>query len=244
MNKILSSLIISLSICLLPVYAEQKAKISAETQKLLDAIDKAIGGKEKITKITSAEMDAEMEITGQNLTFSLHTKVEMNKIYIKTIMAGQEFNTQGYNGEVAWSKDMISGLIELKGEERYSLLVSTLKSIYYPQNFYDEITSKTKQKFDKKDVYHITYKKGGMHDRVYIVDSKTHLIIAQKSTEVSAHGSMKAITRLDKYVKSNMGVLYPQVMNIEAGPMKIKATITTYKENVKINADIFNKPEK
>lgn len=223
------------------VFGSGKQVLNVDT--ILEKMANAQGGMKLLKKIKSTHIVCEMKMSAMNMTMQMEMKMKGDKVYVKGMMHGQVMTEQGFDGKTGWSKDMMTGLRELKAAEKASLQSSSLKASYDLKSFYDEIIIGKKEEFEGKKVIELILNKKEMEPRTLYLDKKTYLPIVMFSVEKTIQGKMKSKSIISDYRKTDFGVTVPYKTEIQAGPMKMIQTITTYEINTEINDDVFKKPK-
>ena len=216
------------------------AKIDAEAQKVLDAVDKATHA-DKFKNVTSMEQTAAISIVGMNINGRYLVKTQGNKLFVSSVVANMK-DTTGFDGKTAWSNSMITGLRFLEGKEKMNLIADTLYHSNNPEKYYDEIKYLGKEKFGNAECHKLLYKKKGASDSVTFVNVKTNLPAGSKSESVSASGTQKVTTYFTKYTKHKSGFLYASHFVQQAGPTRVNIRVLKTVLNKKMDEKIFRAP--
>lgn len=223
----------------------QKAKIET---KIKDPADDLI---EKMSKATNEEalkdtksisMKMKMAVPLAGLSGISQVFSTENKSYIKVSIAGME-NEMGYDGKTAWGKDITQGIRELSGQEKESIIQSTIKVLKDPKSYYTKIILSPDEIFQEKNCFVLTYKKDGISDKKSFIDKLTYLPVGSFEIQDTPQGKMNVKSIYNNYKKLENGYLMANSITQDMGIMKVNITFTEIKFNPVIDEKIFNQPE-
>jgi hypothetical protein len=231
-----------MSFFLFTVCADSSA-LSPKVTNLLQSMAEAYGSELALEKIQNLKSIYKVEMVGTGMEMEITILATTDKVRITTTMQGHQISDQGLDGAVAWSKDMMSGLRELSGMERFALEQGTLSGQFHFDHIYDSIRLLEQDRFDGKPVTTLLCQKDGMEDTKVYLDPQTYLVLATEGAQVSAQGKIHAISRFRDHFKAPLGLLVPKVIEMKAGPMSIKMSLVSIKENLTLDANAFAKPK-
>ena len=211
--------------------------------QLLLKLSEANGKSSLWESLNNLSVHYEVEMIGMGMKMQIEMLLAQNKARIVTNMNGMALSEQRFDGTTAWSKDMMMGLRELKGEEKFALEQILLKYMSSPQKLYDKMNLLGKTKFKEHETYEVLCQKKGMEDSWIYIDAQSFLVVGLKATQVSPQGKLQTVSEIKKYTTTPSGLKFASLMEVEAGPMKMQMTATEIKENVPSKAEDFGKPE-
>ncbi len=210
-------------------------KILVKKMEEASCIDKLKNVKSMFVKTTMDIPDA--KLSGTTEVFSL-----IDKAYQKATIAGNE-QEAGFDGKMAWGKDLMQGTRELKGQERENIIQSTLGVMKNPTAYYTEIIQEKDEKFQEKECFVLIFKKDGIPDRKTYVEKSNHLPLAMIDISDTPQGKMTIKTHFISYKKTDSGFLIPDKMLVDMGIMKLNVVVTEIKVDGEIDEKIFKQPE-
>lgn len=224
-----------------PAKSEQLPEADAVLRRHIDAV----GGEEAIRKLDHRSATGEFEYVGMGAkgTVKIH-QAAPNDFLLEMEIPGQLRMTSGYNGEVAWSIDPISGPRLLEKE----LLEEMQKDadFYGDLNFaerYPERTTVGKEEFAGKSCYKLKLKtaSGRTQDSYYAID--TGLFAGYKGEIVTLQGKLNAIIQVDDY-KTVDGIKIPHKLTTVLPDQHMTQTIVMHDiSHAEFPHDVFNLPK-
>ena len=248
MKKILLACLIIFSVSLSAESntSSKSALISKKTQSLLNKISKA-HKLDNFNKLHSMKQVATVKMPQAAMSMTLEHSSKKDKVLMKMDIAtqGQKMTQRmAFDGNKAWSKDMMSGLRELSGAEHNTILKNSLTNIIAPEKFYDEIIlHNTKETFSEIECYKIEYKKKDLKGRLVYINPKTYMIVGEVNIETGPMGEQKSTIIYTSYKKHEEGFLYPKTFTLQTGPMLMKGTVKTFETNLMLDDSIFAMPK-
>lgn len=217
------------------------AKLKDPVKELIKKMDDAVHS-EKLKDTKSMVVKANIDIPDAKISGTSEATSTSNKAYIKISMSGSD-QEMGYDGKIAWGKDITQGTRELNGQEKESVIQSTITVLKDIKAYYTEITQEKDEKFQEKDCLVLILKKEGIPDRKMYVDKTTFLPSGMSEESDTPQGKMTIKTIFASYKKLENGFLMADKFIQDMGIMKINFVITETKFDVKIDDKLFNKPE-
>ncbi|HEY4538408.1 MAG TPA: insulinase family protein [Faecalibacter sp.] len=202
------------------------AKKSDKTvQQIADAYITAIGGNEKVAKISTLKQTGSVEIQGMKGEYINYAKAP-NKTSVVMKIMGMEI-VQAFDGEKAFAKqgatkiDVAEGLPQLKIT---NTLFLPLSEGYKSAEVQGEVSENGKKytKVYVKDLRRTDY-----------YDVATGLLEKSEIMQDTPMGPMNMVTTFDAY-KEFDGVKFPTILSNEVGPQKINVTV----EKVEVNKNV------
>lgn len=230
----------SLLICQTLLFAD--SKIDSKALSIIKKMEETAGA-DKIKTVKNMTTKMKMEASSQNISGETETIVTKNKFYSKTTMMGHA-SEQGYNGTVAWSKDMMQGVRELSGQEKEACLRATLNFMENFKTYFTEISLSSDEKFLDKDCYVLICKKQGLPDIKMFVNKEDFSMAGMQFEIDTPQGNMTVKSIFESYKRLAQGFSIPEKMVMDAGMMKFTVTLIDVKVDSNIDEKIFDKPAK
>jgi len=196
---------------------------------VIDNYINAIGGKEKISKITSVSTWAKASIQGNEIIITTHAALP-NKFYMEMGTPDMTFQTQVFNGEKGYMMAM-GNKTEITGERLEQL---KFDATLFNEMKYQELGAVAEllgvAKADNADVYviKVTPKSGLVFFDYY--DIKTGFKVMSETRIESPEGKFTMITKYSDY-KALKGVYFPYKVVQEIAAQTIESTITLIQLN-------------
>jgi len=200
----------------------------------------AVGGKEAFQKITARTYKGTLEIPNMNITgtFEMFFKAP-NKNLVSLNLIGYGENLNGFDGTIAWAKDVVQGLRTKSNQELEQIKLTS--DFYYSVNLakiYPKAEVTDVQKIEKTEVNVV---KADANTTLFF-DKETGLLLKTERSVISAQGKIPTTVSFSDYREVN-GIKYPHTwqQSIHGGAMILK--ITEIKLNAEIDDAIFSKPK-
>ncbi len=215
------------------------AGITAET--VVNNYIDAIGGVKKLKKVKDITTKYDAEIAGAPMKISATiTRKKPNMYKMEMVAAGMgTLMAQTYDGERAKTSGM-QGEKVLEGEDLEDMAQQAKFNTeleYLTDAYTLKLTKVATVDGQKAYVMEVTDKDGKTETEYYSVESG--LKIKSESTEETPQGPISSSQSFSDYKEVN-GVMYPHTLKIDAGPQKIKMTVTEIKVNSKIKKSEFS----
>ncbi len=217
-----------------------KAKMDEKTKEILEKNAKAMKT-ENFKEVKSLIAEAKINLLKMNINGTIVTKQKDDKIHIQSNMANMEEVT-AYDGKTAWSENLSTGMRNIEGAEKLTLISATLPFYLNPERFYDEIKLNREVQFNNKLCYEILLIKEGMDQTTLYIDSKTFLSIGEKRILTTPMGKIPVEAVINDYLEHEKGFLYPKSMTQSMMNMQISIILNDLKVNVEIDDKTFEKP--
>lgn len=220
-----------------------RAVVSAEARALWDNVVAALGGRERMAKVERFRMVIEATVEGQAIGITLTSLVDGRKVLIKNAIGAVEM-VQGYDGEVAWSQDMVFGLRRLEGGEKEALVVSCGEAGWAPERFFARIErdgAPAEFAGRKALVVRMTGREG-YRQTVYVCP-ESFMPLGLETRQQTVQGEVTGRVEYTAFAESASGVKYPSRLTIRTGPMTLQARVTEYAENVPLAPSLFVMPK-
>ncbi|GEO11395.1 outer membrane lipoprotein-sorting protein [Segetibacter aerophilus] len=237
MKKLLLSLTTLLSVAM--VNAQTADEI---VSKHLDAI----GGKEKLSQVTSVYTENGMEVMGNEAS----SKV--------TVLVGKGFRSESdFNGQQiinvitdkgGWALNPFGGATEptALGDEQYKAGVDQI----YVDPFLNyaarggKVELLGKEKVGSADAYKIKFTNKDKAETTYFIDPTTYFI-TQTVKKGNAMGQEIVVTATySDFKKTDFGVVMPYTTNVDMGQFAMKMNTKKVEVNKAVDPSIFDMPKK
>ena len=216
-----------------PVAAHTAAPQAAggELPAARDVIDRhieAIGGRDAIQDHTSSYARGSIEVVGQGLvgTMEIFAAAPNHTLVIVDFPAVGVESRTGYNGEVGWSIDPMTGERLLQGGELQQLVdeADYYGDLHAPEKF-TSMETVDQVEFDGRPAYKLELvHTSGRHVLEYF-DVETGRLIGVEGPQESLMGTMNAVTTLGEY-QSFGDLMVPTSMYQDLGGLQtIRVTI-------------------
>lgn len=226
----------------------QAAEGREKVEDVLARFVKAVGGKEAIEKVKSRIMKGTAEGMGipAPLPWELHAAAP-NKQLSKVEISGFGTVLDGFDGNVAWSKNPFTGVRVKEGDElaklkRDAVLHRELQFL----SLYPDLSHKGAEKLDNEDVVVLESKPTPTSTERLSFSTKTGLLVRQESQFETSQGTVKTEARMSDY-KAVDGVQFPFALRVKAeAPGQPSAEFTIkineLRCNVPVDDALFAKP--
>ena len=239
------SLVLLACATLLPT---QAAVGREKVEEVLARFLNAAGGKAAIEKVKSRVMKGTADGMGMPapLPWELHSAAP-NKQLSKVEIPGLGTVLDGFDGQVAWSKNPITGLRIKEGDElAKAKRDATLARDVQFLSLYPDLTYKGTEKLDDEEVLVLESKPTPTSTERFSFSNKSGLLVRQESRFETAQGSVKNEVRLSDH-RAVDGVQYPYLLRVKAEAagqpaMEFTIKITELRANVLIDHALFAKP--
>ena len=201
---------------------------------------------DSLKKVKSFHQTNSIKITGQNIKMAVLLYSSGDNVYSKTTMT-QGGNTmvleeKGYDGKVAWSKSLQSGMRELKGDELTLTKQSTLQGMINMFSLYDKVQLSKDETFNKIACKVLLLKKKGSKDTKIYINAKTFETVGTESTVNTQFGDIKITIQITETATHKKGFKYPKKMKMIMGPSIIELTTDSFEIDKKVDESKYKKP--
>ena len=202
----------------------------------------AIGGEEAIRMHTSSTAKGTFAITAMGMEGDMVTYAAApNSVVLNIEMAGMGSMNQGFNGEVGWSDNPMTGPSVLEGD-----MLAQMKELatFYAPLSYDELFSSQETieltEFNGESAYKLRLVNAADQESFHYFSETSGLLIGTQGVQVSEMGEAEVTVRLSDY-KDWGGVMQPGTSTQEVMGMEIQTTIkeVTWDD---VPADAFEPP--
>lgn len=222
--------------------ADQKPLPKAED--ILESFVTATGGREAYGRMTTQVAHFSGGIPQAGMEVTLVTKAKApDLVFIRMEFKDVMDQTVGHDGKIAWSKDQMLGLRELKGAERAKMLrESTFNSPLHWKKLYKEVRTKEVRKIDGRECAVVELVPEEGDPLLQFFDLETKLLVRQESVEESPVGKQKVRTSMSDYKDHACGVKMAHTIKIAAGPLAFALKASKIEVNVPIDDAEFKMP--
>ena len=220
----------------------EKKENAPEVVAILEKMTEATGGADTIQSLKSLKTTSSAEMVGMGMKMNITTISGENCAKLVTKMNGKVMMEQAYDGEIAWSKDMMMGTRVLSGAEALAVKQATLENTIDATGFYDEIKVGKEKVFNGEKVIVLLCDKEGMDTSELYVGKDDYLLKGMLATQESPQGKMKSEIICEAYKTSKSGMVYLSKSTIKMGPISMNIVVDSYSENIDLKEVSFKKP--
>lgn len=210
--------------------------------ELLNKMMTVIGDKSVIEKLENIKTVSSTEMQGMGMKMEITTISAKNKAKLSTTMNGKVMMEQGFDGEEAWSKDMMMGTRVLKGAEALAVMQTTLENTLDATGFFEKIRLGKDKVFGGEEVHVLLCDKEGMETSELYIGKEDYLLKGMLATQESIQGKVKSEIYCEEYKTSKLGMKYVSKQTVKMGPISMSVLVTSYEENAKLDPAVFKKP--
>jgi predicted Zn-dependent peptidase len=194
---------------------------------------KAIGGKEKLSKVNDVTIKMGMEMQGMKIEI-INKQKAPNKMKVETLMGGNVMSTQVCNGVKAMVKSP-RGNQELTGAQLDEMLAqATLNAELYLDKIGIKAELKGSEDVDGNPAWKVQMTLPSGKNTVDFYDQKSGL----KVKSVAQQGPMSVTTLYSDY-RAVEGVLFPFKLKQSAGPQSFDIVVSSIEVNKGIDDSVF-----
>lgn len=221
----------------------------AQSQSADDIIAKhidAIGGKEKLSQITSVYQEQSTEVMGNegsstvNILIGKGYKTEMD-------FGGQEV-VQVITDKAGWSINPFTGATSATAisEDQYKLLEDAL---YFPDPLFNyaahgaTVELLGQEKAGDVNAYKLKYTNKDSASSILFIDPNTNYVIKETRTAEMQGQPVEMTYTYSDYKKTDFGVFVPFLTNVDMGQFSISNTKKKIEFNKPIDPSIFEMPK-
>ncbi len=236
------------ALALASLTALQAAEGQEKVNEVLSRYVKALGGKEAIEKVKSRVIKGTAEGMGMpaGLPWEFYAAAP-NKQLSKVEVTGFGAVLEGFDGQVAWSKNPITGVRVKEGDElakvkREAGLDRELRFL----SIYPDLAYKGTEKMDNEEVVVLETKPTPTTSERFSFSNKTGLLVRQESQFQTAQGAVKTEARMSDY-RAVDGLQFPFLLKVKAeapgqDPAEFTIKVSEVKYNVPVSDSLFAKP--
>lgn len=239
-----ASLLAALLLAATTAVAAQEAQLPS-AREVIDRHIEAIGGREAIESHTSLHAEGILEVVGQGLVgeMELYAAAPDKMLLTVSFPAVGIENRTGYDGEVGWSIDPMTGERLLQGAELQQLVddADYYADLHEPSKFRSMETIEQVE-FDGRQAYKVAlvYEESGREVFEYF-EVESGRLIGGEGVQVSIMGSMNVIMVLREYQQFD-DLMAPTLMEQDVGGLQtIRITIQTI-ELDNVDPAVFDLP--
>lgn len=218
--------------------------IDAKAKAVLDRYIEVTGGRAAYEKLKTREVKASIEIVGQGVNGTLHSRQSSSgKVNMVIELTGFGQIVRGFDGTVGWTKSAMEGtrLVEGKELEQMKDEATGERAVLEPEKYYSKIEYGGEEQVNGKAAEKINFEgKSGKSSQYY--DKESGLLVQVSMVAVSPQGEVPVVTSMEDYREVG-GLKFSHLSIVKTGPATIKTTITELKVNPEFPADAFALPE-
>ncbi|MEM9372266.1 MAG: hypothetical protein AAGA55_01355 [Planctomycetota bacterium] len=217
-------------------------KHDAKALEILDGYLEKLGGVEVIDAIESTRLTGTMEIPMAGLTGNMVMMSKRPGMVSMTItIPGFGETRSGYDGNVGWSSDPMSGPRLMTEDEVESLKEQADPRIAMQyRDLYKTIEYAGQTGFEGSEAHKIRLVDADGDEQIEYFDPGSGLMVGQVSTQATPMGEIEVTTVMSDY-KEFGGMSMPTKIVTKLGPQEIIMNITTAEIN-NVEADVFELP--
>jgi len=227
--------------------ASQEAPAEAELPPAREVIDRyveAIGGEELIRSFESRRATGTFEVQGQGLggTVAIHSAAP-DRLLVELEYEGVGAVHAGFDGEVGWSIDPITGPRVLSGQELEQLRdeADFYGDLHDPSR-YASVETMSREEFAGHDTWKIRLERpsGRVYFEYYDVDSG--LMVGNEGEQASMMGTLQVVSVIDGYQEFG-GLLIATRVTQDFGMGQEAVTLLQTVEHDTVADEVFALPQ-
>lgn len=205
----------------------------------------AIGGKERMSRMTSLQASGRVLIDGRVMTFSLIAE-RPNRLRMETQVAGKRLiqATDGVAAPWQFNPDAAGGVTDLTGEEAQEFAADSEFDdplVDYAARGY-AVDYAGEQVVDGRRLIKLLVTRRFVHSYFLLLDAETYFIVSKLATRIRNGREVPVVTRYDDF-RPVAGVILPHRYAVYADGRLLHETILeTVKSNVPVPPDSFTRP--
>lgn len=201
-----------------------------------------VTGSEATSALTSRKTVAQVSLARMGIIIrATSLQLGMDKVWIQQDMPGLGVSEQGYDGQIGWSRDPITGLRQLEGGELEELRRGTLGREADYRATYERWILEGIEVADGQALYHLALTPYvGDVDHMWI-DATTLLLRRQTHTSDSLQGSMEMDTWVERHQRVD-GIQIPMETRTAVGPLNMQTRVESVEHGVPVDPAIFQMP--
>lgn len=222
--------------------AETPAKTPA-AREIMDRFVREIGGAEAFKKIESQHMKGKFEMGGQGITGNLEVFAKRpDKLLIKINMPGVGDLLQGFDGEVGWSLNPVTGPMVLEGKMLAQLKEQArFDAVLHAEGDLKSAKVEGITPFEGKDAYKVKVVRKSGQEAVEYYDVKSGLLVGSSEIQETPLGSIAATGMVSDYKKFG-DVLFATRLTQKMGPLAQVMSFDSVEFNT-VDDAVFELPE-
>ncbi len=205
----------------------------------------AAGGADAIAKFESFHANGTVDTGEQRLrgTTELWWKKD-GKFYLEQVIEGVGKSRAGYDGEVVWAEDPITGLRRLEGKEAASYIQSSMMfpAFQWREHFESATTTGKKTLTDGSEVWTVELRPAEGPTTTFALDIETKLIRVVQTTQVTMMGDVPFEAHAQDYREIQGYKFAMKKHSSIIGLLELDEEITSFEVNVDIADEMFAFP--
>ncbi len=245
MKHLTRALVAAFTVTTITLPSLASAQALPKAQEVLDRHIAAIGGKAPVKAISSLEQRGTMELAAMGISAELSmAAAQPNKMAMTMSIPGMGEMQQGFNGEIGWDNNPMTGARLAEGEElanrREASSFSESFGLFDPAKFTAmEVVEKTQ--YAGEEAYKLKLERKVGRPSMEFFSVATGLRIGSQTTAVSPMGDLEISTVIGDY-KQFGAVKLPTKLSISQGGQDIVMVFSDVKFN-EVKDDAFALPE-
>lgn len=198
----------------------------------------ALGGESVLRSHESKTMSGSFDLSSFGLSGSMEMKVAAPNLFVQNIeLGGMGTINSGFNGDVAWSVDPLSGAQRMSGQALADMarqgeyFISMTYASVYPQQ---ETVGMSEVNGENSFEVQLTAEDGRVSTMYFSEESG--LITRQIATIASPLGDVRTVTDLYEYGEFE-GEILPTIMSVDQAGQQVEVTIDSVSFNDVSDAD-------
>ena len=208
---------------------------------ILEKVDEA-AGTDALAKVESRRTEAVIVMGGQGITIRSETfQLGSDQVYSRQEMAGLGTIEMGYDGEVGWSRDPMTGLRQREGTELEEVKRMTLA---YERSFdfaYREKRLLRVDLVDGRPCYELEMIPRVGEPEKHCVDAETFLPVRLDQTSEGVQGRAQVRSWITSYMEVD-GMQVPKEIRAKVGPIELVTQVVAVEHGVVVDPEIFAFP--
>lgn len=212
-------------------------------REIIDAYVEAIGGEELVRSFESRRATGTFEVRGQGVTGTVEIRsAAPNRLAIELLYEGVGAVRTGFDGEVGWSIDPITGPRVLRGQELDQLRddADFYGDLHDPEK-YVAVETLAREEFGGHDTWKVRLERPS--GRVYFeyFDVETGLMVGNEGEQASMMGTLDVVSVLGDYREFD-GLRIATRVTQDFGMGQTAVTVLDHVEHGTLSAEDFALP--
>jgi hypothetical protein len=193
---------------------------------------KQIGGKPAFDKLQSQHMRGKFEMSGQGIAGDLEVFAKRpDRLVIKITLPGVGELLQGFDGQVGWSMNPMTGPMVLDGKMLEQVRdQARFDSVLHDEKEFKSLETVGRTQFDGKDCYQLKLVRKSGEETTEYYDTQTGFLVGTAEMQETPLGPVNATGILSDYKKFG-DTLFATRMTQKMGPLAQVMSFSTIEFN-------------